>query len=96
MRYSGDCNMVEQSLSQKTDLPMASKTYFVKQYGDFQTPLELVNQVLECLHRTGKRWTRVLEPTCGQGNFIKGLIEGPLSVEEIQAYEIQDEYFKML
>ncbi len=65
-----------------------------KDLGDFQTPPALVKDVINCLAATGKRWTRALEPTCGQGNFISGLLEASLSFEEIQGIEIQDQYVK--
>ena len=42
--------------------------------GDFQTPPELAAAVLECLGPIGRRWPRVLEPTCGQGHFIAALL----------------------
>jgi hypothetical protein len=57
--------------------------------GDFQTPPELVARVLECLSATGRRWERVLEPTCGTGNFIRGLIESAAPPEEVIGIELQ-------
>jgi type I restriction-modification system DNA methylase subunit len=62
--------------------------------GDFQTPPQLVDEVLHCLTRAGQTWTRVLEPTCGYGNFIKGLFRLPSPPREIQGIEIQDAYVK--
>lgn len=60
--------------------------------GDFQTPQSLVDEVITCLLRTGRRWTRVLEPTCGQGNFIKGLLKIDIPPQEIQGIEIQHKH----
>ena len=60
--------------------------------GDFQTPLPLVEAILDCLARTGKYWTRVLEPTCGQGNFIRGLLRWDTPPREILGIEIQHDY----
>lgn len=60
--------------------------------GDFQTPLSLVDMVLRCLTRTGQRWTRVLEPTCGCGNFIQGLLNLTPPPHEIQGIELQSNY----
>src|SRR5215208_5078638 len=57
--------------------------------GDFPTPPALVAAVLERLGPVGERWPRVLEPTCGQGHFLSGLIEGASPPCEIQAVEIQ-------
>lgn len=42
--------------------------------------------------RDGMQWTRFLEPTCGQGNFIQGLLELDIPTPEIQGIDIQDKY----
>jgi hypothetical protein len=63
-----------------------------KDFGDFQTPLSLVMAVLERLYASGKTWPRVLEPTCGRGNFIEGLLKLPTPPCEIQGLEIQQPY----
>lgn len=60
--------------------------------GDFQTPHSLVDEVLKCLLHKGRQWTRVLEPTCGQGNFIKGLLKLDSPPREIQGIEIQNRH----
>jgi hypothetical protein len=60
--------------------------------GDFQTPSELVAAVLGALEPLGERWTRVLEPTCGEGRFIDGLLALPTPPREIQAIEIQEDH----
>ena len=57
--------------------------------GDFQTPPELVAEVLATLGPIGARWPRVLEPTCGRGHFLAGLLEHASPPREIQAIEIQ-------
>jgi predicted RNA methylase len=61
-----------------------------KEFGDFQTPPALVSTILECLSLSGNVWSRVLEPTCGRGNFIEGLLKQVQPPCEIQAIEIQD------
>jgi hypothetical protein len=58
--------------------------------GDFQTPSELVTAVLDSLGPIGLRWPRVLEPTCGRGQFIAGLLAHPTPPREIQGIEIQE------
>ncbi len=58
--------------------------------GDFQTPPALVAAVLDELGPIGRRWPRVLEPTCGQGHFLAGLLGGAEPPREIIAIEIQD------
>jgi hypothetical protein len=63
-----------------------------KEFGDFQTPPSLVAAVLQCLSASGKIWTRVLEPTCGRGNFIEGLLKQANPPREIRGFEIQEAY----
>src|SRR2546427_722344 len=36
-------------------------------FGDFQTPSQLASAVVAVLAASGRRWHRVLEPTCGTG-----------------------------
>ncbi len=66
----------------------------MRQYGDFQTPPELVREILRVLSPIGKNWKRILEPTCGHGSFIRELvcIENP--PKEIKGIEIQDSYVR--
>lgn len=66
------------------------------EFGDFQTPPALVNAILECLRSYGKFWSRVLEPTCGRGNFIEGLLQQSQPPSEIQAVEIQDTHYDIV
>lgn len=61
-----------------------------REFGDFQTPLLLVDAVLRCLQSSGKEWSRVIEPTCGRGNFIEGLLKLTQPPDEIQGIEIQE------
>ena len=63
-----------------------------RQYGDFQTPPGLVNLILDNLGPIGKNWDRVLEPTCGKGNFISGILRTESSPKEIIGIELQDHY----
>jgi len=63
-----------------------------KDLGDFQTPPLLVSAILASLRIHNKSWTRVLEPTCGRGNFIEGLLQNDVVPSEIQGIEIQQKY----
>lgn len=62
-----------------------------REFGDFQTPAPLVQLVLACLAQPGVTWQRVLEPTCGTGNFIRGVLDSPIlgAGGEIQGIELQ-------
>lgn len=64
----------------------------MREFGDFQTPLELVTSILRTVYRRGGPWKRALEPTCGLGNFILGLRSLPLPPQEIQGIEVQATY----
>ena len=63
-----------------------------REFGDFQTPLLLVDAVLKCLKSSGKEWSRVIEPTCGRGNFIEGLLKLTQPPDEIQGIEVQENH----
>lgn len=62
--------------------------------GDFQTPRDLARRILRRIGPVGKKWKRVLEPTCGKGNFIKELLEGDSKPKEIKGIELQEHYVK--
>ncbi|AFY53258.1 hypothetical protein Riv7116_0668 [Rivularia sp. PCC 7116] len=62
--------------------------------GDFQTPPALVAEILNCLSKSNKYWERVLEPTCGEGNFISGLLALDKPPKEIQGIELEKEHFQ--
>lgn len=62
--------------------------------GDFQTPFPLIKDITTYLAALDKNWTRALEPTCGQGNFIHGLLASDMHLQEIQGIELQAVYAK--
>jgi len=68
---------------------MGWNVFLVKDLGDFQTPDALVAKVLEAINFSGQRWSRGLEPTCGKGNFVRGLLKAPIPPREIIGYELQ-------
>jgi len=63
------------------------------EFGDFQTPLPLARQVMRTLGLSGRRgnWGRVLEPTCGVGNFLEAASE-LLPEAEVLGIEFQPGY----
>ena len=63
-----------------------------KDYGDFQTPPALVDEILGVLARDRGPFARVLEPTCGLGHFIAGLFRRPDSPCEVVGFEVQAEH----
>ncbi len=74
--------------------PMALEPHMTKgrDLGDFQTPPKLVEAILGRLVSTGMCWSRVLEPTCGRGNFLKGLLALDSPPHELKGIELQPEY----
>lgn len=66
----------------------------VASYGDFPTPIELAQEILATLGPIGEKWTRVLEPTCGDGAFIHALAEHPQPPQEIFGIEVQGDRFE--
>jgi len=63
------------------------------EYGDFQTPDALANQVVALLRSQGVRPASVVEPTCGVGAFVLAAMGGFESVQRIVALEIDRDYF---
>ena len=47
-----------------------TKQKYKIEYGDFQTPIELANQICHKLVELGVNPEIIIEPTCGIGNFI--------------------------
>lgn len=67
-----------------------------RQFGDFQTPLDLTRKIVKILGPIGEQWSRVLEPTCGSGNFIRAILESESKPREIVGIEIQKRYMDEL
>ena len=58
------------------------------EFGDFQTPRSLADQVLSLLVSRGIKPTAIVEPTCGKGSFVQSAMEVfdcPLWAFEINA-----------
>ena len=66
-----------------------------REFGDFQTPPELVNEVLAAIRATVLRCDTALEPTCGLGNFIEGLRAYP-NIRAVTGVEISAAYLDQL
>ncbi len=54
---------------------MAKKSASVEEYGDFQTPPKLAEQVCRLLADRGMNPASMLEPTCGIGNFLLAAVK---------------------
>ena len=67
-----------------------------KERGDFQTPRELANRVCTLLLKKGVRPTSILEPTCGEGNFLLSALKHFPSASEAVGVDINPEYVSEL
>ena len=62
------------------------------EYGDFQTNITLAKQITQKLRQKNISPQIILEPTCGQGNFIIASLINFDKIEKIYAIEIQEKY----
>ncbi|MDK7674868.1 hypothetical protein QP547_03475 [Weeksella virosa] len=62
------------------------------EYGDFQTNLNLANNVAEILVTKNSLPQIIIEPTCGKGNFILASLQKFQNVEKIYGIEIYKPY----
>lgn len=63
-----------------------------KEYGDYQTPLNLARRVCSVILNEGINPTHIIEPTFGLGNFIFSAINQFESLKKIYGVEIQKHY----
>jgi hypothetical protein len=64
------------------------------EYGDFQTPDFLAQQVVQCLMDKIKHYTTVIEPTCGRGNILMAALENCPSLNLAIGIEINPQYIE--
>ena len=62
------------------------------EFGDYQTPTELVTRVCDALSRRGLKPNSILEPNCGQGNFLVGARRLFPHARNIVGVDINDSY----
>ena len=67
---------------------MTVKTKTIREFGDFQTPPELAQRVCSLLARRGLRPSSVIDPTCGQGNFLDAALAAFPSISETVGIDI--------
>ncbi|MGL5083216.1 MAG: SAM-dependent methyltransferase [Microcoleaceae cyanobacterium] len=67
-----------------------------KEYGDFQTPLDLATQVCRKVSELGINPQVVIEPTCGVGNFIRAASEVFSSAERIIGVDINSTHLQTI
>ena len=64
------------------------------EYGDFQTPPELTERICYFLNEKGMRPRSILEPTCGEGNFLCSAMDNFQDVEIATGVEVNPEYVR--
>jgi hypothetical protein len=65
---------------------------YERQWGDFQTPRQLANQICYYLRDQGVSPQIIVEPTCGTGNFIFASLDSFPNSKLIYGVEIQKYY----
>lgn len=65
---------------------------FTKEFGDFQTPKALADEVVELLDKLCPKPGHVIEPTAGLGTFLKAAYEKWGKGSTYAGYEINPEY----
>jgi len=68
----------------------------IKERGDFQTPPSFSDRVCDLLFEKGIRPASILEPTCGEGNFLLSALDRFPSVSEAVGVDINAEYVNRL
>ena len=72
---------------------MSTKKSRVKaEYGDFQTPLELVQRICSSPYVQNLTPKSIVEPTCGYGNFLIGALQNFDSLEHLLGVEVNPIY----
>jgi len=62
------------------------------EYGDFQTPPDLTDGICQFLYQRGIAPRSIVEPTCGEGNFLLSAMECFSGVEVGMGLELNVEY----
>ena len=65
-----------------------------KEFGDFQTNEEFAKKVCRILADNGVNPDIVIEPTCGEGNFITASVKIFQNLKEVTGIELQEHYVK--
>lgn len=63
-----------------------------REFGDFQTNINLANQIVNEVYKRNKSIEFLLEPTCGKGNFIIASLRKFKSLKKIVGIEIHEPY----
>lgn len=84
-----DDTRLKKKISQSHNM---SWNFHQKELGDYQTPSELVNKVINVVNKNDIKINKVIEPTMGKGNFIIELLKRNKEIENVIGIEKQEEY----
>lgn len=62
------------------------------EFGDFQTPTDITNRICNLLRERGVRPSSIIEPTCGEGNFLLSALEQFPSAVKAVGVDINPRY----
>ena len=71
---------------------MTAKSKRIQEFGDFQTPPQLAREVCSLLAGKGFAPGSVLEPTCGQGNFLVAALHAFPGIQKAAGMDINPEH----
>ncbi|QTA91360.1 hypothetical protein [Desulfonema magnum] len=71
-----------------------AKNLKTTEFGAFQTPLNLAEQITQLVFKQYPYIKSLVEPTCGIGNFIRASLKLNDNVKSIYGWEINHEYIK--
>jgi 16S rRNA A1518/A1519 N6-dimethyltransferase RsmA/KsgA/DIM1 with predicted DNA glycosylase/AP lyase activity len=66
------------------------------EYGDYQTPKDLSNEIITFLKNNGCNPASIIEPTCGIGNFVFSSLEGFSDIKVMLCVDINRDYIEEL
>lgn len=73
-------------------IDLGEKKKTLREFGDYQTPIELVNRVYDIVDEKKISFNSILEPTMGQGNFLTQALQRYENIKKIVGIETQKYY----
>lgn len=74
------------------DRDMSAKDRQLREFGDFQTPLKLAREICLLLAKQGVSPASVVEPTCGEGNFLVASLDAFPSITNAVGIDINSRH----
>lgn len=67
-----------------------------KEFGDYQTPVDLAGDICALLRARGIRPSSVVEPTCGKGNLLLAALDQLIDIKVALGIDIDPDYIKQV